>query len=127
MRRAVLLLVPLFAIGCDDDPQSPGRGTCTDPNYPSISLAGEVRHRHEWQGFLCQEDRGKAVIIPLEEHIPGYEHTHEFLLTEQEVKDVLDGKYLLKIAPRNLGHVHQVVYDAGSRTFAQSPGDSCTR
>ena len=127
MRRRVLLLALVAAVGCSDDPQSPERGTCTDPNYPSISPAGEVRHQHERQGFLCQEDRGKAVIIPLEEDIPGYEHTHEFLLTEQEVNDVLDGKYLLKFAPRNRGHVHQVVYNPGSRTFAQSPGGSRTR
>lgn len=114
-RRSLALTLPLLGLflfaACDEKTQQLEPQVCTNRNTPAISVEGDDEHDHAGQGFVCEEDRGDGILIPLHDRSSAMPHTHEYLLTEEQVRDVLDGKFVRVFTPRNLGHNHTVIYN----------------
>ena len=72
-----------------------------------ISVEGLDDHKHKLQGALCEEDRGNGVLVPL----TASDHTHEYLLLEHQVEDILDGQWFRTESSRALDHRHSLTYN----------------
>lgn len=104
---AVLLtLCPLLS-SCNDDDGVVEPAKCTNRNEPDISPAGTPEHEHKLQGALCEEDRGNGVLVPL----TSPDHTHEYLIREDDVNKILDGQWFGTETSRALDHRHVIIYN----------------
>jgi len=107
-----LFLPGLLSIAsCEKETQQLEPPVCTNRNTPVISVEGDDEHDHRRQGFVCEEDRGDGILVPLDASASTSPQSHEYLLTEDQVRDALDGRFVRVFTPRNRGHNHMVIYN----------------
>lgn len=112
LRGGLVATSVVFALAscgkASNDPSSP---SCTNRNTPEISVVTDPPHGHTQQGFVCEEDRGNGVLVPLRAISEGVPHTHEYMLDEDQVRMILDGEWVRVFTDRNQDHFHTIVYN----------------